>query len=82
VNRFSESFAVVLDEPDGVPDDRRRASVVHLEIDPSQARQRLRQGEDATDVREPPAVDRLAVNGLVAGSTRPAGANCLLNPTG
>ena len=38
-----------------------RAAVVHHEVDPAEARQRVGEAEDAPDVGESPAVDRLVV---------------------
>ena len=51
----------MLDQPDGPLDDRRRAAVVHLEIDSSQARQRRSERQHAADIGQAPAVDRLVV---------------------
>jgi hypothetical protein len=51
----------VLDEPHGPRKDGRRAAVVDLEVDPSEAGQARRQAQDAPHVGEPPAVDALVV---------------------
>ena len=56
-----EPLRVVLHEPDGRRDHRRRAAVVHLEVHPAKAGQRRREAQDAPHVREPPAVDGLVV---------------------
>ena len=58
---LGEPLAVVLDEPDGALDDRRRAAVVDLEVDPPQPGQRRVQGQDAPHIGQAPAVDRLVV---------------------
>jgi hypothetical protein len=51
----------VLDETDGSVDDHPRAAVVHFEVHAAEAGQRVRETEDATNIREAPAVDRLVV---------------------
>ncbi len=56
-----EPLGVVLDEPHGALDDRPRAAVVGLEVDPAQPRERRGQPEDPAHVGEAPAVDRLVV---------------------
>jgi hypothetical protein len=51
----------VTDEPDGALDDRRRTAMVDLQVDALQSRQRRPDRQDASDIRESPAVDRLVV---------------------
>ena len=60
----------MLDQPDGPFDDRPRASVVDLEVHPTEAGQSVVEGQDPPDVGQPPAVDRLVV---VADEEDPVG---------
>ena len=56
-----ESLAVAFDEANRPLDDRPRAPVVDLEVDPPEAGQHRVQAEDTTHVGQAPAVDRLVV---------------------
>ena len=57
-----EPLPVVLDQPDRAFQHRGRAAVVRLEVHAAEARQRLvREAQQAPDVGQPPAVDRLVV---------------------
>ena len=58
---LGEPLAVVLDEADRALDDRDRAAVVDLEVDASKAGQGRIELEDAPDVGQAPAVDRLVI---------------------
>ena len=58
---LGEPLRVVLDESDRPLDDRRRAAVVDLEVDPAQSRQRRVEAQHPPDVGQPPAVDGLVV---------------------
>ncbi len=61
-DHLRESFAVVLHEAHGPVQDDGRTSVVHLQVDPAEARERgLRETQQATDVGKPPTVDGLVV---------------------
>ena len=67
---LGEPLPVVLDEPDGPFDDRPRAAVVDLEVDPRRPGQRALEPQDPAHIGQPPAIDRLVV---VADEEDPVG---------
>jgi hypothetical protein len=60
-DRLDEPLSVVLDEANRASHDRRRAAIVHFEIDSPEARQLVGKGQDPPNIGESPAVDRLVV---------------------
>ena len=56
-----EPLGIAGDQADCTRDDRARAAVIGDEVDPPQARQRVGHRQDAPDIGQSPAVDRLVV---------------------